>query len=359
MQTIPLAFIGVGDVATRDYLPEFHRIANRARIVAMCGRASERVQAVAAQYGARPYTDYRQMLAETEAAAVVNLTPVQLHYATNLAALTSGRHVYSEKTVAVTVAEARQLATIAHERGLTFVCAPCVLLWPQYRQALTLIRESVIGKVYAAHASLPGSQPPWGGYTSDPGHFFARGCGPVKDMGVYALHALTGLLGPIQRVCAFSARTLDRFVSSAGPMAAREIPIEVDTNWQIVLDHGEGRLTSLTVNFATTWASWAPQLELFGTLGTLGMDLIDVAAPLHLYRAATSAWEELSPPITGRAEGPDHIMGVEHLVECVGSGQSPVLSVEHALHVLDVIEHAEQSAAQGQAVAVGSRFISL
>ncbi len=44
-----IGMIGCGDVALRDYLPEFHRLADRAELVAVCGRGPERVRAVAAQ----------------------------------------------------------------------------------------------------------------------------------------------------------------------------------------------------------------------------------------------------------------------------------------------------------------------
>jgi predicted dehydrogenase len=101
MAKIKLAFIGVGDVAQRDYLPEFHRLGNRAEIVSVCGRSESRVRSVADQYGiAEWYTDYQTMLTRTEAEAVVNLTPIQLHFETTLAALQSGKHVYSEKPLA-------------------------------------------------------------------------------------------------------------------------------------------------------------------------------------------------------------------------------------------------------------------
>lgn len=356
MNTITLAFIGVGDVATRDYLPEFHRIAARAEIVAMCGRTPDRVRDLAGRYGARAYTDYRQMLAETEAQAVVNLTPVQLHYETNLATLQAGKHLYSEKTVAGTVAEARQLQAAARARNLVFVCAPCVLIWPQFQRARALIDDGVIGEVYSAHASLPGAPPPWHGYTSDPTHFFAAGAGPVRDMGVYALHPLTALLGAATRVSAFSARTRDSFVPDDGPVQGQTIPIEVDDNWHVLLDHGHGCLASLTVNVSSGWASRAPQVELIGTRGTLGFNAIDVAAPLSLFRTDTQEWEEIAVPITGRASGPDHIMGVEHLIDCIEPQRPPVLSIDHALHVIEIIARAEESAAHGRSIAVESTF---
>src|ERR671913_1430729 len=104
---VKLALLGCGDVAQRDYLPETYRLAGRAELVAVCGRTLERVRQVADQYEipAR-YDDYRTMLTESDAEAVINLTPIQAHTETTLAALAAGKHAYSEKPVATSLDDA-------------------------------------------------------------------------------------------------------------------------------------------------------------------------------------------------------------------------------------------------------------
>ena len=59
-----------------------------------------------------------------------------------------------------------------------------------------------------------------------------------------------------------------------------------------------------------------------------------------------------------RESGPDHILGVEHLVQCVASGERPVASAEHAIHVLDVIDGARRSASDGRTIAIAQRSMS-
>src|SRR5581483_10282573 len=111
MKKIKLAFLGVGDVAQRDYLPELHRLHDKMELVAVCGKSARRVQSVAEQYGAQKwYTDYAQMLRDAEIDAIANLTPIQLHFETTRAALEAGKHVYTEKPLASNVADARILA---------------------------------------------------------------------------------------------------------------------------------------------------------------------------------------------------------------------------------------------------------
>lgn len=355
MTKIKLALIGPGDVALRDYLPEFHRIAERAEIVDVAGRTPERARAVAGRFGARWHTDYQRMLRETEAEAVLNLTPIQLHVEVTLAAIEAGKHVYTEKPVASTGADVRRIQAAAETRGRTVICAPCVMRFPQVLHAKALLDAGQIGPVHLARGRGWGGVPPWGGYSSDPAPFFARGGGPLRDMGVYPLSALTGLLGPVKRVMAMRAQAQHEFVPKDGPAAGKRIPIEEPDAWVILLDFGNNRIATLESNNAAQ-ATKAPELELFGLRGTIGLNLIDVGAPVDVMKAAGD-WS-FAPqhfPNTGRKSGPDHLLGVEHLLDVMQKNATPVLTLAHAAHVIDVIDAAVKSAESGGAVGVDSR----
>jgi predicted dehydrogenase len=354
LKPIKLAFLGVGDVAHRDYLPHLHRLGGRARLVAVCGRTEGRARATGESYGVPWYTDYTRMLAESDADAIVNLTPIQVHSATTLAALEAGKHVYSEKPVATTVRDAERIRSTARRHHLKLVCAPCVLIFPQVRIVQSLIREGAIGPIHAARGYGHGGVPPWHGFSSDPSPFFARGGGPAMDMAVYPLHALTGLLGPVQRVTAITARAQRHFVVPDGPAAGKKVPIEVDDNWQFVLDFGAARLASVSANNVVQ-ATRAPELELYGLNGTIALSLLDVGAPVEVLRAGHD-WEQIPVPFGGRASGPDHHLGVEHLVDCIQQDLEPVLSVDHALHVVEIIEAAALASEMGQTQELKTSF---
>lgn len=355
MEKIKLAFLGCGDVAQRDYLPELRRIADAVELVAVCGRGEARVRAVAEEYAIPAwYTDYERMLAETAADAVVNLTPMQLHAETNLAVLRAGKHLYSEKPLATGLPEARRVRDEARRRGRTVVAAPCVMLFPQLQVARGLLEAGEIGPVYSARGHGHGGVPPWSGYTSDPSQFFVEGGGPLRDMGVYPLHALTGLLGPVRHVSATSARAQRSFVVQDGPAEGKEVPIEVDDNWHLLLDLGGNRLAAIAANNCVQ-ATRAPQLELYGLEGTIAVDLLDVSAPVEVYRVGRG-WERVEVSHSGRASGPDHLLGIAHLVECIRGERESVLSAEHAVHVIEVMEQAARSAVEGQRLPIESTF---
>lgn len=351
---VRLGLLGCGDVAQRDYLPEFHRLAGRAELVAVCGKTLSRAKEVAAQYAIpAAYDDYERMLAESEIDAVINLTPIQLHGETTLAALRAGKHAYSEKPAAASLTEATNLRDEAAQRGLTMVCAPVVLLFPQVQHAAALVRSGAIGSVTSVLGRGYGGVPPWSGYPSDPRPFFARGGGPLIDMGVYPLHAITGMLGPAQRVSAFSSRVQERFTIADGPYAGQVAPVEVEDNWHLLLDFGDGRLASVTANNVVRDVR-APQMEISGLEGTISVDLLDVSAPVDTLLPGEGWLPTTLPHI--RAGGPDHLLGVEHLVECIASGEPPIPSIEHAAHVIEIMEAAAASARSGQAVALATTF---
>jgi predicted dehydrogenase len=164
-------------------------------------------------------------------------------------------------------------------------------------------------------------------------------------MGVYPLHVLTGLLGPVQRVTALVSKVLDSFVVEDGPLAGARVPVEADDHWQMILDFGDGRLATVAANNVVL-GSRAPQVEIHGLRGTVALDPIDVASPVEVLRAG-QGWERVTLPQSGRASGPDHHLGIEHLVDCIQHDAEPVLSAAHALHVVEIIEKAAQSAQTG------------
>jgi predicted dehydrogenase len=355
MTRIKLALLGCGDVAQRDYLPEMYRLAENAELVAVCGRSPGRVQRVANQYGIREqFSNYVDMLAQTDAEAILNLTPIQIHAELTLAALQAGKHVYTEKPLASSVAEARRLKSLAAERGLTLVCAPSVMLFPQVNYASSFLSSGDAGPLVSARGLCQGGVPPWPGYSSDPAPFFAKGAGPAIDLGVYPLHAITGLLGPARRVTAVSTRAQHQFVVPDGPAAGKTVPIGVDDTWLILLVLEGGQVASLEANFSAQ-GTRAPQLEIFGLSATLALNLLDVSVPVELLRAGQD-WESVAVPRAGRAAGPDHFLGVAHLVDCVQGRAANKLTAAHAAHVIEILEQAAQSAATGQTLRVESTF---
>jgi predicted dehydrogenase len=352
-ERVRLAILGPGDVAHRDYLPEFDRIGDRAEIVAVCGRSEGRARALAERHAVAWFTDQATMLRDVTIDALLNLTPIQAHAATTAMALEANLHVYSEKPLAGSVAEGRDLARLADERGLVLVAAPCVMRFPQVLLAQQLIAEGRIGDVHTLRGAVMGAVPPWPGFTSDPTPYFSPGGGPLVDLGVYPLHAITGLVAPARRVVAMSSRVGTGFTVPDGPAAGTRVDVGVDDTWVILLDLGAGRIATVEANYSSH-GTRAAELELMGTEGTLSLSLLDVAAPIEVL--ADGGRTTVEVPRTGRASGPDHLVGVEHLLDRMAGDAAPALTPAHAIHVLEIVEGAERSAREGTVATLETTF---
>lgn len=350
---VRLGVIGAGDVAARDYLPEAHRLLN-ARITAIASADGRRAADLAAQFSIpESFAGHQALIDSGTIDAVVNLTPARHHETINVAAIRAGLHVYSEKPFAASLVAAEHLGKQARAANVIVVCAPSVMVFPQVQRAVQLVASGAIGPVWTATGQFLGGRPPWEGYGSDPSPFFATGSGPLVDIGVYPLHALSGLLGPVEQVTAMSTRTQQSFVQIGGPADGATIPVEVDDVWQLMLRFRSGAVGFLRADFATAGVSAAPDLELCGERGAIALSLMDMTAPLRVHRG--DDWhDELFPE--GRADGPDHLLGVQHLVDCIHGTARPVLTIEHATHVIEVLEAAITASAGRTSVALTTSF---
>ena len=97
MGPLNIGVVGCGDAAQHVYLPEFHRMKEKALLVAVCDRVEERAVAVRTRFGAKAsYTDLHRFLRESDAHIVLNLTPHREHAAVSLAAPRQGNCVHRE-----------------------------------------------------------------------------------------------------------------------------------------------------------------------------------------------------------------------------------------------------------------------
>ena len=352
MRTVRIGVVGCGEVAQRVYLPEFHRLHDQAALVAVCDRVEERARTAQQRFGARTYyTDLERFLRESDAEIVVNLTPHKAHFPVSMAALEAGRHVYTEKPLAQSVDAATQLIETARAHHVKLACAPVTLLLPTAQRWQHLLREGVIGEVTFARAQLL-APPIWDDFPLDHVWYYAAGSGPLMDVGVYALTALTGLFGPALRVSAMAGTIMHEHVIHNGPAAGRRFRNEVADSVHLLLDFGGF--------FATFDVSWCVQasrnetLEVSGEHGTLAGDPTYANTPIHIFRPE-SGWS-VDEPTPRLPRSDDWFLGVAHLVDCVLHDTEPIPSATQARHVLDIMLTALRSAQEGRTLALQTTF---
>lgn len=347
---VRIAVVGVGDVARRHYLPEISRLQGKAEISIVCGRQPERVRRAAEEYRVPRWTVDVEEALGSDIDAVVNLTPHHTHRDITWAALQMGRHVYTEKPLAMNPADARALRDEAARRGLVLVCAPPVMLFPQVTYVRQLLDSGDLGIIRSARAQAIGGIPPWPGYESDPSPYFRPDAGPLVDIGVYPLHALTGLLGPAESVSAMSRRTRESFVIGDGPLRGTVVPVDCEDHWQLLVEL-HSCIGSVEASFATA-RSAAQECELRGDAGAVAFSVLDGAAPVRILRPG-AGWTDVTLPRGGES-GADLMLGILHLIDCISDGRPTLASADHAVHVLDILAAARQSTALGKLIELES-----
>src|SRR4051794_25542619 len=270
-EPIRIAIIGCGDVARRRYLPALATLGRRVEVVGLVDRstdAAEGAAAIARQTwaAARPCADIAEAAAGVD--AVVNLTPAPLHAAVTEAALALGLHVYSEKPIAGTLEDADRLIATARDRGRLLLCAPGEAVSRRGRWLAEIVASGRLGRLTLAVAHHADSGPAtWREYTGDPTVFYGPGVGPVFDHGIYRLHLMTTLLGPVRRVQAMGAISAPTRPVLAGPLAGRTIAVTAPDHVLINLEFVNGALGQLLASFGTA-STQAPWLELHFTGAT-------------------------------------------------------------------------------------------
>jgi predicted dehydrogenase len=354
-----IAVVGCGDVAFRRYLPTLGELGAEVEVRACIDGRSEAADRAATTVAgwspdARAYPDLATALAAQPIDAAFNITPAPAHAEVNQACLDAGLHVYSEKPLAGSLVEADRLIATARAAGLRFLVAPGVAAMTRFRWLAEIVASGRLGPLTLATAHHADSGPAtWREYTGDPTVFYGPGVGPVFDHGIYRLHALTLLMGPVRRVQAMGAISRPTRIVRAGPLAGRTIPIAAPDHIIVNLEFASGALGQLLASFGTA-NTQAPWLELHFAAGTISLngESHDKDAPASLYLDDDSplgleGWiHDLQPPPTGEP-WPVVETGIRHFIACLRGRAEPVLTPEHARHVLDVVLKAYASIQDG------------
>lgn len=357
---INVGLIGCGNIAMSSYLPALATLRDQVRIVAVSDPvATFAERAVALAGGATAYPGYDELLAHPGLDAVFNLTPAPMHYTVNAAALDAGVHLYTEKTLAATLDEAHDL--LARARGRTFLCAPAMMATTRFRWLAEYLAAGEIGVPHLALANLASLGPSV--WHPDPAVFYGPGVGPLVDTGVYLLHAITGLFGPALRVQAMGGIAHAERIVRRGPRSGTHFQVGAPDLMLLQLDFGAGRWAQVVSSFAVP-KSKAPVMEIHGTVASVSIgsaQWYQQNGPVDIYRhddapVGVSGWLN-DVPLPTRSPVTDILAaGVAHFVACLEGTEQPILTPEHATHVLDIMLAAGRAIRERRPIDLETRF---
>jgi predicted dehydrogenase len=306
----------------------------------------ERAAALTGRYGGVAHATLDELLADDAVDTVVNLTIATAHVAVSAAALEAGKHVHSEKPLALTYADAQHLVELAHRRGVRLSSAPATLLGEAQQTAWKLVRDGAIGRVRVVYAEANWDR--LERWHPDPRGLYAAG--PLADVGVYPLAIMTAMFGPARRVRAYATTVEPHRTHREGwtfELGAPDFAVAV-------LELEDDVVARLTANFYVP-ASKQRGLELHGDGGSLYMPTwAEFDSRLELQpRGGEYA---IVQPVREPYQGTDWSRALVDLAEAIEQGRPHRASGEQAAHIVEVLEAAAQSAENGAAVDVRSTF---
>lgn len=343
MDDIGVGVVGCGNIST-IYLTNLQHVPG-VKVRACADARAEVAEAQGRRFGVEAMS-VDALLARDDIDIVVNLTVPAAHGDVSLSALTAGKHVFSEKPLAVDVALGRRVIAEAESRNLLVGCAPDTFLGAGGRLTRRIIDDGMVGRILSGTSFLMShGMEHW---HPDPEFFFKKGGGPVLDVGVYYITALVNLLGPVSRVHSSTSTGFEeRIVTSEGPRKGYRITVETPTTALALMEFASG--TQLM--FGATWDVWKHghhPIELYGTEGSVRVPdpnfyggVVEVSERGGDWQPHRSQGMPLGRP-NWPADAPRHAnyraLGAAEMAMALRSGRPHHATGKLALHVLEVME---------------------
>ena len=306
-----------------------------------------RAQALIDQFGGSVYASLDDMLADPSIDLIINLTIHHAHPAVITQCLNAGKHVHSEKPLALTYAEAKELVALADAKGLRLSCSPITFMGEAQQTAWKTIRDGKLGEVRVVYCEVN-----WGRIESwhpNPGPFYEVGA--LFDVGVYPLTLVTTFFGPAKKVTAYGK------VLYPNRVTKDNIPFHIDTpDWVVAaVELENGTVVRLTTNFYVGQHSKQKGLEFHGDLGSLYLGSFqDFQAPVEF--AEFRGIYEAVPPVKEPFPGTEWGRAVVEMADAIAESRPQRATGAQAAHVVEILCAIQQSYTEGHPVEVHSTF---
>lgn len=265
MRIFKIGILGSG-VISRTYLADIKAFYKKLEVIACADINVELAQKLAAEFGIEKAYSPEQLLSDDEVEIIINLTPPQFHVELGKRIISAGKHLFSEKPFAPSLAAAQEVLDLAAARGVKVGCAPDTFLASGLQSLRYYLDAGLIGKPFFVTANMT----TFGVETWHPNPlpFYTKNSGPLFDMGPYYLSAIVSLLGPIESIAAFAAKGSESRHIYVGQAAGTVINADISTHYTAILRLVNGAVVNLNVSF-DIYKSNLPMFEIYGDSGTL------------------------------------------------------------------------------------------
>ena len=310
------------------------------------------------------------LIKDKEIEIILNLTIPKAHYEIAKKSLENGKHIYSEKPMAVNFEDGKHLLQLSKEKGLYIGNAPDTFLGGGIQKSIELVSSGTIGDIKLGNAifAFPGVQ----SYHPNPEPWFAeKEGGPVIDMGPYYLTALVNLLGPAKKVHGISTKVFNTRTIGIGPKKDTKFEVQCPTTYLVNLEFENSALIQLTLSFDVI-AHQRNHIELYGTKGSIIVPDPNMfgGSPLVCINSDTGEWiehktedmplgkinirEESLRANEESTRANYRGVGLAEMAYSIEYGKKNRCNGELSLHVLDIIQTTMSAANQGKTLEINT-----
>jgi predicted dehydrogenase len=353
---VGVGIIGAGNISDQ-YLAQLLTFPDL-RVLAIADLVPERAREQAEKYGVRGWGDVDRVLADPDIEIVVNITIPVAHVAVSEAILSAGKHVWSEKPIGVDRVESQRLLARADTAGLRVGVAPDTVLGPGVQTAKRIIQRGLIGRPLFASTVFQWQGPEL--FHPNPAFLYAKGAGPLLDMGPYYVSALVHIFGPVDAVAALGLQGAATRRVQVGASAGQEFSVEIPSTVSVLMSFENGG------HAQSLYSTDSPLLrqgifEIAGTEGTLTIPdpnyfggSITITQPLDGLPSGSEpvVQQVIDVPQEGVMAGRG--LGVLDMARAVRAGTPHVASGALGFHVLDTLLSIEESVELARFVPVQS-----
>jgi len=322
----PLRVATIGMGWWSDVLADAVLRSRKIEIAACFTRSEDKRRAFAAKYRCRAAASYEEILRDPGIEAIINTTPNDVHLETTRAAAAAGKHVFLDKPIANTVAEARAITEACRKAGVVLALGYQRRRESQFRWIRRQIDQGALGRLVNAEANI--SRDRLGKIDLGSWRYTAAGMpgGVMLQIGIHYTDVLEYLMGPIRAVSGRSARLV--------------LPGDNPDVASLILEHESGALSTLNASYAS--ASEFYLMNVYGKDATVfydqhgGMRMLkrggDKAIPIPFSPNDTLVEELEEFAAAARGEGMPEVGG-EYATRSLAVVRAGILSAQQGRRV--------------------------
>ena len=355
-----IVLIGCGHIAETYFRAE--KYFNNIKIIKCADINDKASKRCALNFGIKSVT-VNELLKDKEIEIILNLTIPKAHYQISKKALINGKHVYSEKPLAINLNDGKKLLKISKKKKLYLGNAPDTFLGGGIQKSKELVEKNIIGNVKLGNAvfAFPGIQ----SYHPNPEPWFTKKeGGPVIDMGPYYITALVNLLGPAKKVTGTIIQGQKYRTIGIGPKKGKKFKVECPTTYLSTITFKNDSIIRLTLSFDVI-AHQRNHIELYGEKGSMIVpdpnmfggsvltcnklgdnwkEFKTTKMPLGRINIRTQSSRANEAPTNANYRG----VGLSEMAYSIENKRKHLCNGEISLHVLDIITSIMKAARSGK-----------